>query len=47
MKARDDITYCTSKTCKNKCWRHVDNWEFEGIHSFIERCRLAETEDKQ
>ena len=24
-----DTTYCNSVTCKNKCWRHVSNFEFE------------------
>lgn len=26
--ANTDTTYCTSKLCKNKCWRHTDNYEF-------------------
>jgi len=26
--AKHDITYCESNDCKNKCWRHVSNWEF-------------------
>ena len=28
-KANFDTTYCTSLTCKNKCWRHSSNFEFE------------------
>lgn len=26
--ANTDTTYCTSKKCKNKCWRHIDNYKF-------------------
>ena len=29
QKADFDTTYCKSITCKNKCWRHVSNFEFE------------------
>ena len=29
QKANFDTTYCKSITCKNKCWRHVSNFEFE------------------
>ena len=29
QKANFDITYCTSVICKNKCWRHVSNFEFD------------------
>lgn len=29
QKADFDTTYCNSITCKNKCWRHVSNFEFE------------------
>ena len=40
MKASFDKTYCTSKECKKKCWRHESNWEFEkdGLYWFMERC---------
>lgn len=40
MKASFDKTYCISERCKNKCWRHKDNWEFEkdGLYWFMERC---------
>lgn len=26
--ASTDRTYCTSKLCKEKCWRHESNYEF-------------------
>ena len=26
--ANTDTTYCASKKCKNKCWRHKDNYKF-------------------
>ena len=26
--ANTDTTYCTSEKCKNKCWRHKDNYKF-------------------
>lgn len=29
QKANFDTTYCQSSTCKDKCWRHVSNFEFE------------------
>ena len=29
QKADFDTTYCNSITCKNRCWRHVSNFEFE------------------
>ena len=40
MKAIEDRAYCTNKECKNRCWRHEDNWEFEeGIwYTFIAGC---------
>ena len=27
--ANTDTTYCTSEKCKNKCWRHTDNYKFD------------------
>ena len=24
-----DTTYCVSKDCKNRCWRHITNYKFE------------------
>ena len=40
MKASFDKTYCTSEICKNKCWRHKSNYEFEEdkLYWFMERC---------
>lgn len=40
MIAWGDRTYCTSKECQDKCWRHEDNWEFQKDmrYSFIEKC---------
>lgn len=40
QKANFDTTYCKSITCKNKCWRHVSNFEFEEGKNywFQERC---------
>jgi hypothetical protein len=39
-KANFDTTYCTSLTCKNKCWRHTSNFEFENDKNywFQEKC---------
>jgi hypothetical protein len=38
-KANHDTTYCKSKDCNNKCWRHEDNYEFSaGYYLFIEKC---------
>ena len=38
--ALTDITYCVSKTCKDKCWRHEDFNIFykELNYSFTNRC---------
>ena len=38
--ASTDKTYCVSKTCKNKCWRHEDNNMFfkELNYSFTNVC---------
>ena len=38
MKAKGDIAYCTSKTCK--CDKHESNYEFEEdkLYWFMERC---------
>ena len=40
QKANFDTTYCKSITCKNKCWRHVSNFEFEEGKNywFQDRC---------
>lgn len=42
--ANTDTTYCTSKDCKNKCWRHEDNHEFlkGAFYSFMEKCENYE-----
>lgn len=39
-KAMTDVTYCTSDECKDKCWRHVDDYTFEidRYFSFIQEC---------
>ena len=38
-KAKHDITYCVCKDCKEKCWRHEDNYEFDtGLYSFMAYC---------
>lgn len=37
-KANFDTTYCTSLTCKNKCWRYTSNFEFEKNYWFQEKC---------
>ena len=41
--ANTDYTYCVSKTCKNKCWRHESNHEFNPYvnYSFMEECENA------
>lgn len=28
-KANTDTTYCTNEQCKEKCWRHESNYEFD------------------
>ena len=28
-RANFDTTYCTNETCMNKCWRYINNWEFD------------------
>lgn len=35
-----DITYCIKTDCKNKCWRHKDNYIFKDseLYSFINVC---------
>lgn len=40
QKANFDTTYCKSVICKNKCWRHVSNFEFEEGKNywFQDRC---------
>lgn len=37
--AKTDRTYCV-KECKNKCWRHVSNYEFnkDRLYSFTNEC---------
>ena len=44
MKASFDKTYCASKECKKKCWRHESNWEFEEneLYWFMDRCEEEE-----
>lgn len=39
-KANKDTTYCVSNNCKDKCWRHKDNFEFEKNENywFMEKC---------
>jgi len=39
MKANTDITYCI-KECKDKCWRHADNYNLEEnvLYSFTKEC---------
>lgn len=32
--ANHDITYCTDKECKNKCWRHIDNFIFKDNENY-------------
>lgn len=42
-KANHDTTFCISKDCKYKCWRHEDNYEFgTGLYSFIDCCNEYE-----
>ena len=38
--ADNDYTYCVSKTCENKCWRHESKHKFEPYinYSFMEGC---------
>lgn len=40
MKASFDKTYCVSKECKKKCWRHESNWEFDKGENywFMDKC---------
>lgn len=42
QKADFDTTYCKSITCKNRCWRHVSNFEFEEDKNYwyINDCML-------
>jgi len=37
--ANTDITYCI-KECKDKCWRHADNYNLEEnvLYSFTKEC---------
>ena len=39
-KAYLDVTYCVNTECKNKCWRHMSNYEFEKDNNywFMEIC---------
>lgn len=35
--AKTDYTYCVNEKCKNKCERHVDNYNFkEELYSFCD-----------
>lgn len=38
--ANFDTTYCVSTKCKNKCWRHASNFEFEENKDYwlIQQC---------
>ena len=38
--ANTDTTYCVDNGCKDKCWRHKDNWRFEKDTNywFIGKC---------
>lgn len=38
--ANTDTTYCASKKCKNKCWRHTDNYKFDEneLYWFMSSC---------
>ncbi len=46
-KANTDIAYCTKNECKEKCWRHVSNWDFEasGYYSFTSGVNDCQDED--
>ncbi len=39
--ANTDTTYCTSKKCIDKCWRHESNWNFDVCKNywFMEFCK--------
>ena len=39
-----DTTYCVSKDCENRCWRHITNYEFVpgGLYWYQERCEKYE-----
>lgn len=41
IKAVGDVTYCVSKECKDRCWRHVDNYVFDDpcrLYSMMAEC---------
>lgn len=36
-----DVTYCVSKECKDRCWRHIDNYVFNDtcrLYSMMAEC---------
>ena len=41
MIASTNVTYCTNKNCKSKCWRYKDNWKFNNNlnYWFMEQCK--------
>ena len=47
QEAKGDVTYCT-KRCKNKCWRHESNYNFDKnrLYSFTNIC-IATIEEKR
>ena len=40
MIVKGDVTYCVNKECKNRCWRHLENYEVENgaFYSVTEEC---------
>ena len=38
--ANHDVTFCTDKKCKNRCWRYIENFKFKDDENywFIATC---------
>ena len=32
--ANTDTTYCNNKNCSDKCWRHINNYEFDNNKNY-------------
>lgn len=53
QKAKGDVTYCTSKECKDRCWRHIDGYVFDDpymLYSMMAECetqRLKNTKQRR
>lgn len=43
-----DTTYCVSKECETRCWRHITNYEFApgGLYWYQERCEKVEKNEQ-